>query len=740
MCGTTAWGMAGLLLVSVGSWAWAGPEIVDLSASDETVPCYGCLEVAFLLDRQYDNPYDPRQIEVEGRFRTPGGAEVVVPGFFMQPYRNAAPDGLTISNPFLQRWEKSGEAGWRVRFCPTVVGRYECYVVARDPTGEVRSAITRFRCTPSDAKGFVRVDVRNPRYFRFDGGEPFIPLGMCVAWAHKHTACDNYDFYLRRLAESGCNAVRVFMCHWNWLEWSPWTRENPQGAMAAYAGPGRYNQMWAQNFDNIFAMCRRHGIRITFALCNGCEELGTRLEYEGWAGHPYNVANGGPCAEPADFWTHPEARRLFKQRLRYLVARWSWDPAIFAFELWNEIGPESPASAAWHEEMAAYLREIDPNKPLVTTSSWDQTPASNLRTFGALDIAQLHYPYLGSVGAMLAAFPEKPVLIGEGGYGAQAAWSHERQTVHESLWQNFFLGAAGPPLTWHQAAKRDGKWSDREGHFEPYPAMARFLERVDPGAQGLVAKTYWATGNPAGPAAYRPVFVTPLLDRWLQRAPEDRFEISPTPGQMELAQLATRLYGRGRGDSRNPPAFVVDYPVQGSFNVLLGEVAGGAVLDVHLDDDRILHHQVSGKGRRLPSGEETVLSVPVPAGRHEIRVENAGGDWMKVRGYLLTGYRDARRCADLRIDALQGPETALLWVRNVCDDSLMRTAGVKPLRQEGCSVTLRGMADGTYEVQRWDTRTGGIVDRGRLPCTAGTIKLALPPITTDVAYKISRPR
>ena len=50
------------------------------------------------------------------------------------------------------------------------------------------------------------------------------------------------------------------------------------------AGPGRYNQMWAQNFDNIFAMCRQHGIRITFALCHGCEELGTRLQYEGWAG------------------------------------------------------------------------------------------------------------------------------------------------------------------------------------------------------------------------------------------------------------------------------------------------------------------------------------------------------------------------------------------------------------------------------------------------------------------------
>jgi hypothetical protein len=99
----------------------------------------------------------------------------------------------------------------------------------------------------------------------------------------------------------------------------------------------------------------------------------------------------------------------------------------------------------------------------------------------------------------------------------------------------------------------------------------------------------------------------------------------------------------------------------------------------------------------------------------------------KVRAYLLTGYRDARECADLRVCALQGPESALLWVHNVCDGHLVRIARVKPLQQEGCSVVLRGLADGVYQWQRCDTRTGQVVDRSQSHCTGGALKLGLPP-------------
>ena len=204
--------------------------------------------------------------------------------------------------------------------------------------------------------------------------------------------------------------------------------------------------------------------------------------------------------------------------------------------------------------------------------------------------------------------------------------------------------------------------------------------------------------------------------------------------------MATRLYGTGRAECRNPPVFSVDYPDEGTFCVLLAEVAGPAVLEIHVDGNRAVRHEVSGGGRRLPPAEEAVVSVPVSPGHHEIRVLNAGADWMRVRAYLLTGYRDVRECADLCVYALQGPDCAALWAHNVCDGFLARTAAVDPVQQKGCSVTLRGLADGVYQWERWDTRTGQAVDRGQSPCTGGAVKLSLPPIATDAAYKITKAR
>jgi hypothetical protein len=58
------------------------------------------------------------------------------------------------------------------------------------------------------------------------------------------------------------------------------------------------------------------------------------------------------------------ARAFVRKRLRYNVARWGWAPHLAAWELWNEVdnldGFDPAANAAWHREMARYLREIDP--------------------------------------------------------------------------------------------------------------------------------------------------------------------------------------------------------------------------------------------------------------------------------------------------------------------------------------------------------------------------------------------
>src|SRR5690606_16728613 len=86
--------------------------------------------------------------------------------------------------------------------------------------------------------------------------------------------------------------------------------------------------------------------------------------------------NGGPASTPEEFFTLKESRDKYKNRLRYIVARWGYATSIGAWEFFNEIDNAAfseedsviishDAIADWHREMAAYLKSIDPYDHIV---------------------------------------------------------------------------------------------------------------------------------------------------------------------------------------------------------------------------------------------------------------------------------------------------------------------------------------------------------------------------------------
>ena len=93
--------------------------------------------------------------------------------------------------------------------------------------------------------------------------------------------------------------------------------------------------------------------------------------------------------------------------LRYFVARYGYSTSIMAWELFNEVQfvdrirekNDWDTVGKWHDEMAKYVRSIDTNHHLITTSSeldkpiWNQT-----------DYYQGH-GYPASVAGMLAGTP-----------------------------------------------------------------------------------------------------------------------------------------------------------------------------------------------------------------------------------------------------------------------------------------------------------------------------------------------
>jgi hypothetical protein len=691
------------------------------------------LELTLQLAATYDNAFDPEQVEVRCVFTAPTGGAVTVNGFFFQPYqvRDGDDDAET---PLL---DPAGEPCWKVRFAPTEVGTYRYQVLARDRSGEVRSPEGTFEVVESGRPGFIRVSKRHPRYFEFDDGAPFFPVGQNLQ--------NDWPVYWhsKLLADGGCNAVRAWtFCHWTWLEWTfkpgmSWA--GPGHFMRSYGGAGVYNQRIAWTADHHLGQWERDGLFAMLCLGNG-SELGDPDKYDSWGGHPYSVANGGWLKDGSEFWTDERTRKLYKQRLRYLVARYGYSPNVWAWEFWNELGRETDETVAWHAEMAQYLKEIDPNRHLVTTSHWGTNAEGSPRTWAVpeIDFTQTHN-YAGAesirhrTARMLASSP-KPHVIGEGGGpapGKDGSQDPDGIDFHNALWAAAMSGAAGTTLPWWWRERLEPK-----NLFWHYAAFARFAKTV-PWTEGrlepLPADAV-RVSVPAGADPLRPVLVDPQGPDWGTKAPRDRFTVEPDGTVPHLDDFGPVLYGTGRAVWRTTPTLTVTYPAAGRFIVRVSEAAHG-VLEIDLDGKLALRDDSLDVPRATVDRD---FIVDVPVGQHEITLRNAGSDWLRLGHVLLTNYRDAARYPDLDVYALRSDRMAVLWFHHRLNEWAYRALGVEPTPVDTATATLTGLADGRYEVEWWDTDKGAVTATEIRPSRGGTLALTVPPTATDAACVVRR--
>src|SRR5690606_20912409 len=114
-----------------------------------------------------------------------------------------------------------------------------------------------------------------------------------------------------------------------------------------------------------------------------------------WEHNPYNARNGGPLASPEEFFTDERAKRLTQQRYRYIVARYGYRTNLLAWELFNEVdltdGYDADAVSAWHREMAAYIKAIDPFGHPVTTSFSNPLLDPKVWSLPEIDFTNTHF-------------------------------------------------------------------------------------------------------------------------------------------------------------------------------------------------------------------------------------------------------------------------------------------------------------------------------------------------------------
>lgn len=476
--------------------AHAQDAIASQSLNTATVAQYERIEVTFVLSREYENPYDPDVVEADVIFIEPDGAERVVPAFYSVDF------DVVPGSP--ERYENGHNPGWKARFAPTKLGEHRYRIVVTDAKGtRTAEGAQPFTCTPGEAKGFLRIDSYDPAMLRHETGEPYIPIGHNVGWAPNDTGLAWWETHLDACAAAGLTWARVWMCQFTGgqnLEWS--SSRGPY-----WDGAGRLSPEIAFKLDGIVEMAEERGIAIQLVLQHH-GQFSTKVN-PNWNENPYNVANaeadGGWLDSPEAFFTDDKARRLTRNRYRYIVARWGYSTAIHSWELWNEVqwtdgwNKDRDAVIAWHGEMAQYLREVDPFDHLITTSS-DFMRFRELWALPAIELVQVHTYIKQILPSMMSSFERlrplgKPVIMAE--YGLQAEGripefhpedqpelerSHieEALHLHNGIWAAFHL-KSGAHLWWWD------HYIEKRGLFSVYTPLVKYADGEDIAAQSMAA-------------------------------------------------------------------------------------------------------------------------------------------------------------------------------------------------------------------------------------------------------------
>lgn len=708
-----------------------------VTPNQTSVPCYGKYELRLDLAAAYDNPFDPGDIDVWAVFTAPGGQSTRVNGFLGQDFTRSLENGHEVI-------ALAGAPQWIIRFAPNTEGRWNCVVHAKDRTGQVESSSLPFDATASGNPGYVRCGKKNPLGFAFDNGQPLFLVGenMCWSWPANRGSFD-YDDWLALLSKNGGNWIRIWMSSWNCgLEWSG----------EGFHGVGAYNLSNAWKLDAILDLAEQNGVYTMLCFGTYGEFTTGGIFNEGqWNQNPYNSANGGPCAKPADFWRDEQARKLYQRRLRYLAARYGWRTGIHAWEFWNEAHAPSP----WVEEMAQYLKGTDPFGHLVSTTYGNP----KIWRLQNIDFTMTHHYGKGDIPDSAPVIHDdaekhreygKPHLMAEFGIDYRSSdQTYDPQykgvNLHNGLWSSALSGNAGGAMLWYWDC-----YVHPGNLYGQFAALSRFVKDV-PWADG--AWEALETDAPSVPKAtgHRDMTMSPSCG-W-EKCSKSKFTLDPNQGAN--GALPEFLYSPGKAELRIQPGFTVHFEEPGRFELRVEKVSGTATLHFLLDG--VLASEV--KFNAAPPSDPNVKpdyestefkqeygiyqarfdkthGIEVPAGEHTVALEVTDGDWLSVSNYTLKGYT-SNRFPKMNVYGLHQGGRALLWLQNAASHwkNTLDQKEVAPI--QGASTVVHGLPGGEYTVEWWDTWKGEITRSETAVCQAGDLPLHLPEIASDVAAKLT---
>ena len=724
-----------------------------VQANAQSIEQYRKLELTLDVTGNFDNPFDPDQIDVSAEFVAPSGKRIRTPAFFYQDCE-LREDGV----------QRVGASVWKVRFTPTEAGRYTYRVTAQNRGESAASPIGNFQCTPAVSPGFVRTSKNSPLYLEFQNGGSYIPSGLNLFYSTRldePISPDRLTYCQRcmnRLADQQGNFVRLRMDSW-WL-----AIEMTPDKETGYLGLGYYHQPSCWELDRIYDLAAERGIYVMHCLDNANANVNLPPEPcesspNNWR-VPYNLytkANGGVLDEPAQFWSDPEARRYVRNKLRYCVARWGYSPQLMSWEFWNEVSCQKDtieAATVWHRDMARYLRSIDSySHPITTSLMGDHELADRIWELPEMDILQFHHyarseivPAVTEMTQDVIRKHNKPFFLGEYGLGPQfrpgnCDFDSRGLHMHNGMWAALMSGGCGAGAMWYVSNYVDTY--DLYGHYQP---LARFAGRV-PWNDGQLHPCRVDSPTLAEPPneLHELDLMIPAGAKYgLSQPPSTDITIS-SDGQIDGGEFVRPSLHCSKS-RKAPPTFHLELDKPGVFVIDVSASVGNETnkLMVYLDDRKVIeepfpageefHPQSTEipqyKNWRTPYNRELTLSVP--AGSHTVRPEATGKDRIEVQ-YALRGAVAFEKAHPVRVLGFATSRAAYLWLQNRSSTWWTAWEGKSPIALPAMTTQIHGLEDGTYRIEWFDTRSGQTQFAADAVSQANSLRLTIPPLRQDAA-------
>lgn len=668
---------------------------------------YEKVEGSFSLGKNYDNPYDPDVVKVDAIITEPNGNTYIMPAFYYVPVVYEEGNTMAVAK------ELKEKATWMVRFSPKVVGIHKVSIKVKDTKEEYVSNTQNLNVKENSKKGFIRVNKDNKYTLNFDNGAPYYPVGYNIAWNNYWSDGRMTEFYKDYYGQMGKNN-QTWTRYWlagfakQAVEWNPKDKE-------WYEGLGKYSQKASGILDKALDYAKDNNLYLQLVLQHHGQY--SKSVNPNWDDNPYNVANGGFLDKPERFFTDERAEAQTKKMYRYVVARWGYSQNIMAWELFNEVhfsDGKAKAVDAWHDEMATFIKELDPYKHIVTTST-SEAQLKLMDDNKDLDILQYHVYEANLDTGLVTKIEElkekisKPIIVGEFGsdINTDDYSKHpdkELDHVRKGAWINLFTEV--PHLFWF--------WDDiyAKKKFDLLKPLADFTKDVNLSQFKMISPKLEG-GSTKNLLEFSPT-------KGWEKSESNKIVIDENGKVTGNDKVSKYLQGQWHKDMGTSIEITHNSSSEGEmiFKISEASASGTKKIKVSYDGTELANYEVNGP---------MDINVPTKAGKHTVVFENIGQDWVTVNEIQLGGISTPAWKA-------YGLNKSNMFLGFVYDTRYGQWAAQAEMSPKGIKIAVDNMDNGKYEVVFVNT-INGKETKENVEVKNGTLNIVFPEFYKELAVK-----